>query len=377
MKTSHIDFIGYKTPFIVLSVLLVVVSLGLFFSKGLNYGIDFLGGTEVQLKFAKETAPEAVREALAAVNMAEASVQVFGDPKENEFLIRVQSASSGPQHQDEQLRAAVTQLLSTEQQLLKIRYAGDKAYLIFNSPIDAKGLLAALKQREFAGLVIYDLTPFGKESEHEYLMHFSGVSKLISDGLTEQFGAESFELRREDSVGPKVGSELRQKGIASILLAMLFILIYIWMRFDLTFAPGAIVALFHDVLITIGVFTLFEVEVNLPVVAALLTIVGYSLNDTIVVYDRIRENMKGKKSKELSQLINLSINQTISRTVMTSVTTLLVTTALLIFGGAIIHNFALALTLGVIVGTYSSIFIASPMVIFLTRYAELRRVKAA
>ena len=190
------------------------------------------------------------------------------------------------------------------------------------------------------------------------------VTKLIQD-LSSHFPNYNIDERRRDTVGPKMGGELVMSAVYAILFSMLLILIYIMFRFDLKFGVGAVVALFHDIMITLGVFSLFNIEVTIPVIAALLTIVGYSLNDTIVVYDRIRENMKTFKRKtgDFPQLINRSINETLSRTIVTSGTTLLVVVVLYFFGGEVIKDFAFALICGIGVGTYSSIFIASPILV--------------
>ena len=181
--------------------------------------------------------------------------------------------------------------------------------------------------------------------------------------LKQQFGEENVNRRSIDTVGPKIGGELRRGAIYSILLSMLFILIYVSWRFELRFAVGAIIPLFHDVFITLGVFVLLDYEITLPVVAAFLTIVGYSLNDTIVVFDRIRENLKVLRRELYVNIVNRSINETLSRTIVTSLTTFIVVFVLFIYGGDVIHNFAFALLIGIIIGTYSSIFVASPILV--------------
>jgi len=189
------------------------------------------------------------------------------------------------------------------------------------------------------------------------------VSDQIKDVLARDFPDNKFEVRREEKVGPKIGRELKRKAIWAIIYAMIGILIYISWRFEFKFAVGAIVALFHDVLITLGIFSLLNKEISLTIVAALLTIVGYSLNDTIVVYDRIREDLGIMRNQSYEAIVNASINQTLSRTIITSLTTLAVTICLFLLGGAVIRDFAFALMIGVVVGTYSSIFVASPVLI--------------
>ena len=189
------------------------------------------------------------------------------------------------------------------------------------------------------------------------------VGDQIKAALTQDFPDNRFEVRREEKVGPKIGQELKGKAIRAIFFALILILIYISWRFEFKFAVGAIVALFHDVLITVGIFSLLNKEISLAIVAALLTIVGYSLNDTIVVFDRIREDLAIMRGKSYEKIINASINQTLSRTIITSVTTLMVVICLFVLGGEVIRDFAFALMIGVIVGTYSSIFVASPVLI--------------
>ena len=194
------------------------------------------------------------------------------------------------------------------------------------------------------------------------------VGKQVIDILQKEFPEYTKKnmnefLRRQEEVGPRIGEELRGKAIKAILIAMLGIIIYIWWRFELSFGIAAVIALFHDVFITIGIFSIFGREISLPVIAALLTIVGYSLNDTIVVFDRIREDLKIYRRDKFKSVINHSINETLSRTVITSLTTFVVVLSLFLFGGSVIHNFALALLIGIIVGTYSSIFVASPVLV--------------
>jgi len=212
---------------------------------------------------------------------------------------------------------------------------------------------------------------FEEKGQHEFLIQVEkkgldtqNIDQLISQALAKRFGESNFEIRRVEMVGPKVGKDLRRKGLLSILYAVIFMLIYITWRFELRFGIGAIIALIHDVLVTLGAFSVTNREISLPIVAAFLTIVGYSINDTIVIYDRIRENRRKKPRNPLPQTINQSINETLSRTILTSGTTLIVILALFIFGGGVIHDFAFALLIGVVVGTYSSIYIASPVLIF-------------
>ncbi|MDY6849496.1 MAG: protein translocase subunit SecF [Thermodesulfobacteriota bacterium] len=237
----------------------------------------------------------------------------------------------------------------------------------FDQDTNAAEIKKALAATGLDGLSVQT---FGDE-DNEFLIRtpttsseVEGLNVQITSALEEAFGAESADLRRAEMVGPQVGKDLRQKGLLAVLYAMIGILIYVTWRFEFRFAVGSIVALLHDVLITLGIFSLFGKEIDLPIVAAFLAIIGYSLNDTIIVYDRIRENMNKYRREGFASVINRSINETLSRTIMTSGTTLLVVFALFVFGGGVIHNFAFALLVGILVGTYSSIFIASPLILF-------------
>ena len=256
---------------------------------------------------------------------------------------------------------------------LGIDFAGGALIQVkFDKATSAADIRSALAIVGMEGSLIQQ---FGGVHDNEYLIRtdvstsdLQDLDEKVATALMERYEAEHFEIRRVEVVGAAVGKDLRQKGILSIFYAMIGILIYVSLRFEFRYAPGAIIALAHDVLITVGIFSLLGKEFTLPVIAALLAVIGYSLNDTIVVFDRIRENVKGLGRKTIREIINISINQTLTRTLITAFTTLLVLVALLILGGPVIHDFAFALTVGVIVGTYSSIFIASQTVLAWERW---------
>jgi len=294
----NINIVGKMKVAAIFSLILIIISIvSLILHGGPRLGIDFSGGTLVQLQFKKETTVDRIRSGLKKISLEKSVIQQFGYKDNNEFLIRTEKSTS-----------------------------------------DAKGL-----------------------------------SGELEDVLDVTYGKGNFEVRRVEIVGPKVGKDLRQKGISAMLIAMLGILIYITWRFEFRYAVGAIIALIHDVLITVGIFSLSDKEFTLPIIAALLTIIGYSLNDTIVVFDRIRENIRKTRKQSLREVINSSINQVLSRTILTSVTTLLVVLALFFLGGAVIHNFAFALLVGILAGTYSSVFIASPTVLVWETFKPLIR----
>lgn len=236
----------------------------------------------------------------------------------------------------------------------------------FDAATSAGDIKQALKDLDLGGIAVQ---AFGDDA-HEFMIRaqsssaeFSSLSASVQQSLEKTYGAGSVEVRRAEMVGPQVGKDLRKKGLLALVYALIGTLIYIAWRFELPFAIGAILALTHDVLITLGAFSLFNREIDLPIIAAFLAIIGYSLNDTIIIYDRIREN-RGRYSKEsFPVIVNRSVNETMSRTIMTTGTTLLVVLALFIFGGGVIHNFAFALLIGITVGTYSTIFVASAFVL--------------
>ena len=284
---SRINFIGLRKHALMLSGLALLVGVAaLLLRGGPNYGIDFLGGTMVQVRFESPKPIGLVREAMGKLRVGEAVVQEFGDPRE--VLIRVEKSS----------------------------------------------------------------------------VELSELSGLIRKSLAETFGGkDAFEVRGVETVGPTVGADLRRKALLAMLYAMIGILIYISWRFEFRFAVAAIAALAHDILITIAAFVVLDLEFTLPVIAAILTIIGYSLNDTIVVFDRIRENLKSLRKESIGELINISINQTISRTILTSGTTLFVVLALYFYGGEVIRGFTFALLVGILAGTHSSIYIAAPIIL--------------
>jgi len=286
-KQTHVDFMGKFKAALMFSGLLILAGIAsIAIHGGLKYGIDFEGGTLVQLKFKEAPTIDSIRSVLKDIELSDSTIQEFGAP--DTILIRVGSADGELEEMGARIKSALEE------------------------------------KQAFSGIII----------------------------------------ERVEMVGPKVGKDLRMKALLAILYAIIGIVIYISWRFELQYAVAAIIALLHDVLITMGAFSLLDKEFTLVIVAAFLTIIGYSLNDTIVVFDRIRENTRRKSKESLKDIINSSINQTLSRTLLTSGTTLLVVVALFFLGGEIIHDFSFALLVGVVVGTYSSIFIASVFLVY-------------
>lgn len=302
---TKIQFTRYRKIAIILSTAVNLAVLGYLFVKGPNLGVDFAGGTMVQLKFQQKVAIPDIRAALDKANLSGAVIQDFGEPKANEYLVRLEKTS----------------------------------------------------------------------------VELGALGAQIKKSLSDQFGADKFEVRRIESVGPKVGEDLRFRGAMSVIAATVMMGVYIWVRFSAAFGArfgfsfglGAVVALAHDVLVTIGALLLANYEFDLTIVAALLTIVGYSVNDTVIVCDRIRENMRKIKRDSLETIINTSINETLSRTIITVSTAIMVLVALYLLGGAVIRPFAFALLIGFFSGVYSTIYIASPVILLWDRGGAARK----
>jgi len=287
MQNIEINFNKYFKVFNIFSISLILISIILLLFKGLNYGVDFKGGTLIELRATdQQITIFQLRKSFLNMNLGDVNVKEFG--KNNDFLIKFEKKKS-----------------------------------------NNKNLISEIKEN---------------------------LNKSIGPG---------YNFRRVENVGPKVSAELLKSGVIAICLSLVAMLIYIWIRFEWQFSLGAILALFHDVILTLGIFSLFSFEINLSIVAAVLTIVGYSMNDTVVIFDRVRENLKKFSDIKIFDLTNKSINETLSRTIITSVTTLLALVSIYIFGGHILKGFSLAMILGVIFGTYSSIYIANPVLILL------------
>ena len=279
---DNINFVSAFKKANIISIIIFTLSVFFVFFKGLNYGIDFKGGTLIELRTDTSVQVSSIRESLKSMNLGDVNVKRFG--KEGDYLIKVEQKNTNN----------------------------------------------------------------------------SNIILEIKKTLTNSLNSELY-FRRVENVGPKVSSELLESSIIAISLALAAMLFYIWVRFEWQFSVGSIIALFHDVVITLGIFSLLSLEINLSIIAAVLTIVGYSMNDTVVIYDRIRENLLKYNKVNISDISNLSINETLARTIITSITTLLALISIYILGGEILRGFSFAMILGVLIGTYSSIFVASPI----------------
>ena len=366
-----IDFMKYRRVYAALSAAAVLASLVSYFVPGPNYGIDFKGGTEVQMAFKGSVQPGELRKALEDLGYDRPDVvNVQGAP--NEYIVRVSEVSNIPERQakkvERQLRSG---LGATKVVAFKVSPGGDKIGIRLGDHVEPANIQDSLSA---SGLGVRSVKPFGPPQDHRYEAHLTGVAEELVRALSNTLGERGPEQpRRIEWVGPKAGAQLRDAAIKSLLYAIAFIMVYVAFRFDLRFAPGAVIASAHDALITMGIFVLLGKEVNLTTVAALLTIIGYSINDTIVVYDRIRENLGRHRDKGLRYVINLSTSQMLSRTIVTSGTTLLSVSAFFVWGTAVIRDISFALMIGIVVGTYSSIYIAAPLTEWMDRTFFKRR----
>ena len=359
-----IDFMKYRAPIISGSLFLALLGFLSVFYPGPNYGIDFKGGTEVQLHFKKDVDSSTVRKTLADVGYDAEVVSVEG--RANEYLVRVSRVSSLPVEKIEAIKKSVNwKVAGVKVDELKVSPGGDKITLRMRDAVDPQAIDTALRA---AGANVQSVNAFGSSEQHRYEAQLVGVANEMIKSLKDRLGDSAPDQPlRVEWVGPKAGSQLRDAAVKSLLWTILFIMAYVAMRFDLRFAPGGIVALLHDALITVLVFVVTRREINLSTVAALLTILGYSINDTIVIFDRIRENMTRMRDASLYHLINVSTTQTLSRSILTSFVTLLSILPFLIWGTPVIRDFAFALVIGMVVGSYSTIYIASPFTEWMDR----------
>ena len=332
-KKKEWNFIASSGFCIFFSLLLSAISGLVVFSKGFNYGIDFAGGTEIQVQFSESVKIQELRAFMQELKEKKlfkqnALVQSFGE--ENEFLIRIEGTTEDLQEEDLQ-----------------------------------EGLNQESQEKKEEGKKTLSADPMKEKNQQ--------IIESFSEGIKEKFKTKTPVLRRVDSVGPQVGSELKRNSLMAIFYSLLIILIYVSLRFDYKYAPGAVFCLFHDTLLTLGVFSLFQFEVNLQTLTAILTIIGYSLNDTIVTFDRIRENAYAERDLAFAKVVNRSINEVLSRTLLTSFTTLLALGSMYLISGGVIQSFAFTLGMGVMIGTYSSIYVAAPLVIMVEEWEKRKK----
>lgn len=365
-QKTHIDFIGKRRPALFISTALniaVIVGIAIF---GFNWGVDFAGGTVVEMRFNGPTPAEEVRKRAEAGGLDEVSVQQIGNTDEDTFLLRMGGVTQLTEQTAELAKTDITQVAKVTS------FRPDLNNGILNVRTEAKVDEAKLKEAVVkAGTGVSEVRFLGEAQGggFDYQVVASGMADRVFGAMKGDRAEQDFVMQRVDYVGPQVGKQLRNRGVLALVYAAFAILLYIAFRFDFKFAPGALVAMLHDVIMVAGYYLIAGLvahrEFNLTSIAALLTVVGYSVNDTIVIYDRIREEMVKYKGKTLPEIINIAINDTLSRTILTSGVTALSLVGLLIFGVGEIFDFAAAMLVGIVAGTYSSIYIASPLTIWL------------
>lgn len=375
-RETNIDFCGSFATCLVASAVLIASGLTYTAYRGLNYGIDFAGGYEIQAKFDKAVPESTIRELIEPLGLGDARVQRYGPVEANEHLILFREHGSLTDAQKAELRGEMEALAGGADKLVNLAIAesGERVVVEFGQPVPEEQLRSVFAKYKIG---VNSITRSPREDQPEYTVLTVSFADKIEQALRAglQIPSEAKIIRRVEFVGPQVGAQLRTQGLLAVLASLFFMLIYVAVRFDLFFAPGALVSLVHDVLVMFCAYGILQLYFDLSAVAVLLTLVGYSINDTIVVYDRIRENLVKLRGRETRALVNASINQTLSRTILTGGSTILALLALIFFGGEVIKDFAIAMLVGLITGTYSSIFVATPFYVWLKERSDRRAAK--
>ena len=395
MQRFQFDFMKYRVGFAWLSVISTLVSLILIIAPGLKYGIDFAGGTNIMLSFNGDVTDAEVRKVIEESGIAEPSVQHLGEASSRQYLVQTGAVTTVAKDKLDAMKAAIATAYGAEATFDYNETSGDRIYIrlgegsygnLFETGsgavVDNASVALSAKATELAGALqaaltpaageTITVTPFGGLSDRKFLVQLQSMQTAIEAGLRKAFGDKFKSVDKVETVGPRVGAQLRSDAIKSALVALLGILIYVAIRFDMRYAPGAVLSLAHDSLILLGVLVVLGKEFNLVILAAVLTLIGYSLNDTIVNFDRIRENLDQKTKESLPALINRSVNEVLSRTIITSMTTVLATVAIYLVGGGLVRDFAFAMLFGVIFGTYSSIYVSNSLMLWTTEWLEKR-----
>lgn len=388
LQDKHIDFMKHRKVFVWVSVFFLALAAVAVLGGDLNLGIDFAGGTQLTVKFEEEPDVQRLRDVVSAAGVEDVLIQRFGDDGDNEVMIKTASIAGS----QEGSRSLVLKALEAEftgpdeTGRFDLNRNGRDSLADLLVELDPESLgsdpeAAAQSYGEVAEQILEARDETGMFAGQADIQAIAGLSDPVRSALLDSTVQGPFAVLGSENVGPQIGKELRNKGIWAVVLSLLGMLAYIWVRFELRYGVGALVAVMHDVIITLGLFTFAGFEFNLTTIAAFLTLVGYSVNDSVVVFDRVRENLRRSRSVPLVDVMNMSLNQMLSRTVLTSGTTLLVMLCLLIWGGDVLRGFAFIITIGVIVGTYSSIYVASPFALLweqvFGREARTRRREAA
>jgi preprotein translocase subunit SecF len=383
---TNIPFLSYRWLAIALSLAVIAVGFGShFLGRGLLFGIDFVGGTQVTLKFRDTPDLAALRAAVSSLSAGSPLIQRFDEAEKNEILIRVVN----PPGEEGDFTRPILELLQAELNDdlggrfdLNTKGAAELLDLLVAGDPDGVGFDLEARRAHYEPMAEAVLELRKRQGIFASTADLRGISELSGPAgafLDDAAGAGAFSLLAAENVGPAVGKELKRKAQLAMVFSLVGMLIYIWIRFQLPYAVGAVVALIHDVLITLTALALTAREIDLPTIAAILTLVGYSVNDTVVIFDRVRENLRLHRGEALETVIDRSVNQTLSRTILTSGLTLMVVISLFIFGGDVINTFAFVLLIGLIAGTYSTVFIASPVALamngFIVKRREQRRAK--
>ena len=374
LRNTNIDFMKYRKFWISFSfVVMVVGAIAVFFLGKLNMGIDFVGGTQLTLKFASEPNVAELRDILGRAGLKESQIQRFGKPGENEILVRTPIVEGSEEGAATQILAALSQHYNQADGSADLNQIGTGSIaqlLAASNPDGVVGEPEAISAHYTA--VAESVMAVRKQSaifkSWDEVAAVPGLTGKSLAGLKSSAAIGKFSPLATENVGPQVGKELRQRGFLAVIGALIGMLVYIWIRFELLFGIGATMASLHDVLITLGLYAFMGYEFNLTTIAAFLTLIGYSVNDTVVTFDRVRENMSKHRGRNLLKILNDSQNQMLSRTLLTGGTTLFASLMLFLFGGDVIHGFAFIMFVGIIVGTYSSIYIASPFALLWEEY---------
>ncbi|MFZ0037038.1 MAG: protein translocase subunit SecF [Candidatus Acidiferrales bacterium] len=385
----NVDWMGKAKYFVSCSLLLLVIGwISIYRGGGLRYGIDFRGGTLVYVRFASAPPINQIRTGLQEAGLANSTIQQISDisnpSSNNDVVIGLDLRGQG----DESIDQGKQEILGVLQKTFGVQGAKPDfnsvtpsalaAYLTQKDPLSL-GAAAGDRYNQLAKQItdVRDKDHGGILTNFDDLKSVPGVNAALLAGVRDAFSLGTFAIRDVEVVGPKVGAQLRRQAVFATLYALAGMLIYIAIRFEWVYGAAAVIAVFHDVLITLGLFSLFRFEISLTVIAALLTLVGYSMNDTIVIFDRVRENLRLMRREPLESIVNRSINQTLSRTILTSGLTFLTVLVLFLMGGEVLRSFSFAMVVGVVIGTYSSFGIAAPIVVVWSKYRGQRSVARA